>query len=49
LPGVYHNAGPAIRKATKELQDSLDQEGIALQLATGAPASINSATRGQVV
>jgi hypothetical protein len=36
LPGVYHNAGPAIRKATKALQDALDQEGIALQLATGA-------------
>jgi protein-tyrosine phosphatase len=36
LPGVYHNAGPAIRKATKELQDALDQEGIALQLAIGA-------------
>jgi protein-tyrosine phosphatase len=36
LPGLYHNSGPAIREATQALQDALDQNGIALQLATGA-------------
>src|SRR6202158_1745745 len=36
LPGVYHNSGPAIRAATKRLQEALNQEGIPLQLATGA-------------
>ena len=36
LPGVYHNRGPDIRAATKNLQEALDREGIPLQLATGA-------------
>jgi protein-tyrosine phosphatase len=36
LPGLYHNTGPAIRQATQELQDVLDQEGIPLRLVTGA-------------
>jgi len=36
LPGLYHNSGPAIREATAQLQDLLDQEGIPLRLATGA-------------
>ena len=36
LPGVYHNHGPDIRAATKNLQEALDREGIPLQLATGA-------------
>lgn len=36
LPGLYHNTGPAIRQATQELQEALDQNGIPLQLATGA-------------
>jgi len=36
LPGVYQNSGPAIREATKQLQDALDQEEIPLQLTTGA-------------
>ena len=30
------NSGPAIRQATKALQDVLNQEGIALELVTGA-------------
>ena len=36
LPGVYHNAGPAIRSATSQLQGALKREGIPLQLETGA-------------
>jgi protein-tyrosine phosphatase len=36
LPGLYHNDGPAIREATKALQDALDQNGIPLRLVTGA-------------
>jgi protein-tyrosine phosphatase len=36
LPGVYHNRGPDIRAATRQLQDALDREGIPLQLVTGA-------------
>jgi protein-tyrosine phosphatase len=38
LPGLYHNSGPAIREATQQLQAILVQEGIPLQLATGADA-----------
>jgi protein-tyrosine phosphatase len=36
LPGVYHNHGPDIRSATKNLQDALNREEIPLQLVTGA-------------
>lgn len=36
LPGLYHNSGPQIRQATKEFQQALDREGIALKLVTGA-------------
>jgi protein-tyrosine phosphatase len=36
LPGLYHNTGPQIRRATQELQNALDQEGIPLRLVTGA-------------
>ena len=36
LPGLYHNSGPGIREAVKQLQEVLNQEGIPLQLATGA-------------
>jgi protein-tyrosine phosphatase len=36
LPGLYHNSGPAIRQAIKQLQDALDENGIPLQLTTGA-------------
>src|SRR4029079_9467004 len=36
LPGRYHNSGPEIRKATSQLQQVLDQEGIALLLVPGA-------------
>ena len=36
LPGLYHNSGPAIRQAIKQLQAALDDNGIPLQLTTGA-------------
>ena len=36
LPGLYHNTGPPIRQAVAQLQDELDQEGIALRLTAGA-------------
>jgi len=36
LPGLYHNSGTQIRRAADELQQELDQEGIALRLVTGA-------------
>lgn len=36
LPGLYHNSGPQIREATARLQQILAQEGIPLQLTTGA-------------
>jgi len=36
LPGLYHNSGPAIRQAIQELQEVLNQQGIPLQLVTGA-------------
>jgi protein-tyrosine phosphatase len=36
LPGLYHNSGPAIRQATHDLQGIFEQEGIPLQLVTGA-------------
>ena len=36
LPGLYHNSGPAIRQAIKQLQAALDENGIPLQLTTGA-------------
>ena len=36
LPGLYHNSGPAIRQATRQLQEVLDREGIPLRLVTGA-------------
>ena len=36
LPGLYHNSGPQIRKATGALQEALRQNGIPLQLTTGA-------------
>jgi protein-tyrosine phosphatase len=38
LPGLYHNSGPAIREAVQQLQNVLDQEGIALRLVPGADA-----------
>jgi protein-tyrosine phosphatase len=38
LPGLYHNSGPAIRRATLELQAVLDAEGIPLRLLSGADA-----------
>ena len=36
LPGVYHNSGAQIRQATAQLQQTLNREGISLQLVTGA-------------
>ena len=36
LPGLYHNAGPQIRQAVKELQTRLGDAGIPLRLTTGA-------------
>jgi len=36
LPGLYHNSGPAIRQDIAQLQNLLQQEGVPLQLATGA-------------
>jgi protein-tyrosine phosphatase len=36
LPGLYHNSGPQIRHATALLQQSLNERGIPLRLATGA-------------
>ena len=36
LPGLYHNSGPQIRAATLTLQNVLNDQGIPLQLTTGA-------------
>src|SRR5690242_18726221 len=36
LPGVYHNHGPDIRSAIKQLQDKLNRKQIPLQLVSGA-------------
>jgi protein-tyrosine phosphatase len=36
LPGLYHNSGPQIRDAVRQLQGVLAAEGIALQLVPGA-------------
>lgn len=38
LPGLYHNSGPAIREATRQLQEALDREAIPLRLTSGADA-----------
>jgi protein-tyrosine phosphatase len=36
LPGLYHNSGPQIRQATAQLQEVLIEQGIPLQLVSGA-------------
>jgi len=36
LPGLYHNSGPQIRQATAQLQQVLLEQGIPLNLVTGA-------------
>jgi protein-tyrosine phosphatase len=36
LPGLYHNTGAQIRQATARLQQTLNREGISLQLVAGA-------------
>jgi len=38
LPGLYHNSGPSIREAIRQLQALLDEEGIPLRLTTGSDA-----------
>lgn len=40
MPGMYHNSGPQIRAAVKELQETLVQEGIPLHLVAGADVHI---------
>jgi len=40
LPGLYHNTGPQIRQAALDLQQALENEGIALRLVTGADVHI---------
>jgi protein-tyrosine phosphatase len=40
LPGLYHNSGPAIRRAISALQTRLDQENIPLQLVSGADVHV---------
>jgi protein-tyrosine phosphatase len=40
LPGLYHNTGPQIRQAVAALQLELDQEGIPLELITGADVHV---------
>jgi protein-tyrosine phosphatase len=54
LPGLYHNSGPQIRKATSELQAVLDTEGIPLRLVTGAdnhivPTFVSELTAGHLL
>src|SRR6476620_4371392 len=36
LPGLYHNSGTQILQATARLQQTLNREGISLQLVAGA-------------
>jgi protein-tyrosine phosphatase len=36
LPGLYHNTGPQIRQATAQLQQVILEQGVPLQLVTGA-------------
>ena len=36
LPGLYPNSGPQIQEATRRLQQIFDQEGIRIQLVSGA-------------
>lgn len=40
FPGVYNNAGPDIRARVADLQDRLDEAGVALTLVTGADVHI---------
>jgi protein-tyrosine phosphatase len=54
LPGLYHNTGPAIRQATRELQQELERAGIPLRLETGAdvhmtPNMIDGLRSGQIL
>lgn len=53
-PGVYHNSGPAIRQATRQLQQELERSDIPLQLLTGAdvhmiPNAIDALRSGQIL
>ncbi len=54
LPGVYHNDGPKIRLAVRQLQRTLDDEGIPLTLLAGAdnhmvPNFVDGLRRGQLL
>jgi protein-tyrosine phosphatase len=40
LPGLYHNTGPQIRRATQALQQALDEHSIPLRLVSGADIHI---------
>jgi protein-tyrosine phosphatase len=40
FPGVFNNSGPQIRRAAQELQGRLDENGVPLQLITGADAHV---------
>ena len=40
LPGVYNNAGPAIRRAVAQLAESIAEAGIPISLVTGADVHI---------
>jgi protein-tyrosine phosphatase len=40
LPGVYHNSGPAIRKAVARLAESIAKAGIPITLVSGADVHI---------
>lgn len=54
LPGLYHNTGPAIRQAIRNLQEALDSHDIALRLVTGAdvhmtPGFVSGLRSGQLL
>jgi protein-tyrosine phosphatase len=54
LPGVYHNSGPEIRRATARLQHVINQEGLPLRLVTGAdnhivPSFVADLRRGHLL
>jgi protein-tyrosine phosphatase len=40
LPGVYNNAGPAIRRAVARLRENISEAGIPIRLVTGADVHI---------
>src|SRR5262245_22214477 len=48
LPGVYHNSGPAIRRAVGQLTESLTEAGIPISLVTGADVHITPDLNAQL-